>query len=136
MGPLVAAWLLYLASLALPAILIDKGAVPGFAALIIGVFAVIFDRNFAWLANPLFLIASLLYVKSRFRLACGVSAVAALLALTSYTFEQVCSDAGCDPVTGLGVGFYAWLLAILVLSLVSYVRSRPPSSVVSGLIER
>ncbi len=115
---LAAAWVLYLASLALPAILTGPTTYPGFFVLMIGAFGM-FDENFAWLANPTFFLASILYVTSQFRLACAISAVAALLALTSYTLERVCGDDGCTPVIGFGLGFYAWLLAILVLFLAS-----------------
>src|SRR5690242_6400573 len=106
--PIYIAWALYVVSLTLPAIMTVRPTLFGYEAAISGPLGVLV-WNFAWLANPLFVLASASYLQSGFRGAFVMSVVATGLALTSYTFKAYPTGGGDFAVTGLGVGFYVWL---------------------------
>ena len=134
---LIAAWVLYVASLALPVFQVNGETWKGGWVLLLGALGML-DANFAWLANPLFLFTSFCVVysyddSSLVAGACIAGAVAPGVALTSYRFHRMCTDGGCSPVSELGVGFYVWLSAMLVLLMASaahaYLTVRPRSPV-------
>jgi uncharacterized membrane protein len=97
----------------------------GFAAFFSGFFA-LFDRQFAWLANPLGLIAPVLLLRRRYDAALLVSLAALLVAQQTWLLVGTViwgDEAGVkkDLVTSLGLGFYFWLLAFLLLVFASLV---------------
>lgn len=78
---------------------------------------------FAWYANPLFIVA-LALAAWRFDAAAGALAcVACVLALTSFAAAETARGAGVAvPPLSLAAGFYLWLIALIALAAVSWLR--------------
>jgi len=102
----------------------------GLAAFFDGFFG-LFDRQYAWLANPLAALA-LILLFCRLRWLSLVFSVAALL-FAQHTWvlpgTQIWGDEGGVTkylVTSLGIGYYLWCFSFLLLAVASLVaRFRP-----------
>jgi hypothetical protein len=131
----------YLASFFLPALYVKGQAntnglstyIGGLGAWFDGFFA-LFDRQYAWLANPLAAIALLLLLARAYRGALGVSLAALLVAQHTWMVVHtlIWGDEGGVTkylVTSLGPGFYLWCssFALLVVASVLGMLRDPPS---------
>lgn len=117
--------LLYLAACCMPVLTFTKGTSndvwPGIAAAGMGWLG-IFVGEFAWLANPLWLLSTILTWTQRLRMfAIALAGMALLLGLTALRLQGkvVPGDEGgvtTSTITGVHSGAYIWL-ASLVLQL-------------------
>ncbi|MFP6562263.1 hypothetical protein WJ542_28765 [Paraburkholderia sp. B3] len=92
-----------------------EAPLPGIALLAQGWFGLL-DANPAWLANPFYAIAFVLGLRRRYGYAsifCGVGVACALY--SPLTTKWYFNEAEGTPVAGLGIAFYAWLAAQVVL---------------------
>ncbi|HEY1815025.1 MAG TPA: hypothetical protein VGG74_21910 [Kofleriaceae bacterium] len=99
----------YLASLVLPAVSFQSGALPGIFCLLFGWFDFL-----PWSANLALLAAGVLRERGNHRWALACSLLAIALAMT--TLREV-AHANID----LGVGFFAWIGSMLALAIASSV---------------
>jgi hypothetical protein len=103
------------------------GSLWGYEILPMGVLGVLLGM-FAWLANPLMLIALLLAVFRRRRAAMVLSVPAVALGLQSYALDGIPfneSSTGPDTlnvVDHLGLGFYLWMASLLVFAACCFQR--------------
>ena len=81
--------------------------------------------NPAWCANPVFIIASFLFLFKKHGFALLGGSVAFALGLFSFfASEYYFNEANSTPITGLGSAFYVWMLGFAVFvggSLLSFV---------------
>ena len=105
---------LFAISLALPVFYRDDGQYDllGVAALLMGWLSL----HPAWLANPLWLTASILLLLSRHLAAAIVATLAVLLALTALSFISAEIKTGGQSVQALSYGFYVWLASLAGLA--------------------
>lgn len=111
---LVVSLMLFCVSLALPAV----ASYPGYGALFVGPFAVLFldPWGLVWLANPAYLVAAGL-LASRHPVAASVVGGAALgLASIALGLGEIMVDEGGStrPATR-GAGYFVWMSAMMVL---------------------
>jgi hypothetical protein len=116
----------YMASLALPAIhahgVQGYVRIDGISVLIFGWLGPIINLQFAWYANPPFIIAWIVGAFGRFRIALFTAAIAGVRSLNTFTL-YVRGELGVEEsVTfiSLGWGAYLWLSAIWGLVLWSF----------------
>jgi len=127
---LLAVWA---AALLMPAVVVQGGqAFNGFAVLSRGWQG--FDAGvYAWLANPLFLIALVLCWLRFYEFAGILAGVGSVLALTSFAAAGIARDAGAAvPDLSLSAGFYLWLLAQLGLLASSWLWAFRPAHTAKG----
>lgn len=113
---LMAVLIVWLASLALPALQTAGGqSLDGFEMLVRG-WTGFRSGVVSWYANPLLVIAVILAWRRRERSALAVSGLALLLALSSFAAGATARWAGVlVPDFGFRIGFYVWLTAHLGL---------------------
>ena len=88
---------------------------------------------YAWLANPLFLIALGVCWFRSYEVAGIVAGVGCVLALTSFAAAGIARDAGAAvPDLSLSAGFYLWLLAQLGLLASSWLWAFRPAHTAKG----
>jgi len=109
--------ILYGASLCSPALEFSTAdPVPGWETLLAG-WAGIFLLQPAWLANPVFFIALILFKRRKYHRAKTLSAMALVIGLSSFFCrEWYFNEAFGTPITSLGIGFYLWCLSFTVLA--------------------
>jgi hypothetical protein len=113
--------LLYLGSLFLPAIGSGASATSGWTLLKDGWMGVILVMSPAWLANPAYLAALVGFRQGAYSFSYKTSLVAAGLALCSFFPNNFFDDAvAVTPFADLSIGFYVWLVSMLLLSLESF----------------
>lgn len=117
----IVCWTLFIAACALPALRLEgrDEAWPGVSLLLLGwlgLFALLDGEVYAlgWLANPLFLLATLSPLIRTRRLGLMAGLAASGLALASFTVRELTvNEAGhTRAVVGYGPGFWLWLTAI------------------------
>jgi hypothetical protein len=128
------AWSLYAFACLLPAVVINDsivghgpplGGVPGWFLLFPGGMVVtalfgpvgMMPVAWAWLANPLFATGTVLLLMRRSRAAFRVAAAGLLLSAGCWLPNSV-------PMSGMLVGYYLWVGALVVLAAGSYVLAR------------
>lgn len=94
---------------------------PGILVLLLGWIG-IFEGVIAWLANPLWVMALLQIGTHKYRLSTTTSVMAICCAVSAFFITQVPNEK--RPFYSLGIGFYVWLVSILILVVVSVVGSR------------
>jgi hypothetical protein len=106
----------------------QKTSMVGLAAFFDGFWA-LFDRQYAWLANPLagLAVVGLLSRRGRRGVAFGLALAALLIAQHTWVVvgHTIWGDEGGVTkylVTSLGVGVYLWSLSFLLLAVASLVR--------------
>jgi hypothetical protein len=105
-------------SLALPAVAITGGPVLRGADLLLRGWEPLDSGVYAWLANPLFLIAAGLCVGGARRIARAAALLALALAATTFRAAAALERAGTVvPDFTFASGLYVWLAAIVVLLL-------------------
>ncbi|HIH2750744.1 hypothetical protein L3V59_28930 [Burkholderia aenigmatica] len=109
---------LYVLSLMMPAMYFEKEApLSGMSVLAQGWWGV-FMLNPAWLANPLYIASMIQLARRRYARASQFSGAAFVCALCSlFTTEWYFNEAYATPISSLGMAFYVWLVAQLVLLL-------------------
>jgi len=130
----------YVIACALPAVYLSHASTGeviiwrGYEALLMGILATALFINFAWLANPLSLLALLRLPFKRMRnsTAITVIAIALLIAAVWLAFtanEIVGSSVPLDEanvnkatVTALGAGFYFWLASLILLLITNLIE--------------
>lgn len=95
----------------------------GLGAFFDGIFAM-FDRQFAWMANPLAGLALLFFLARLYSVSLVLSLVAVLLAQQTWVVvgTTISGDEGGVTqylVTSLGPGFYLWSFSFLLLAVLS-----------------
>ena len=110
---------LYLTSLFLPAFHLANGNVTDpLLILLMGWFAML-TGQFAWIANPLALVAVVFYLRGSFRKSFWLAFLAAVASLNTFTMigKEVLLDEGgrSSKVLQLGGGAYLWLASMLLL---------------------
>jgi hypothetical protein len=115
---LIAAALLWGASLALPAVQVTRGpALSGYEMLEQGVGAWR-DGVLAWYANPALIVALLLGWLRRYRPMLFLALSGLVLALSSFAAGTLAESAGRSvPPFAFTVGFYVWLAAFAAATL-------------------
>ncbi|MBD1584732.1 hypothetical protein [Pseudoalteromonas sp. S16_S37] len=116
---------LYLVSLCLPALhFAQQSPLAGYSLLLWGWWGVV-TLDLAWFANPLFIIAFVHCYLERYKRAAIYSGVSLVLALSSFTAKQwFFNEGGGTPITGLGIGYYVWIIAIIILLTLSIILER------------
>jgi hypothetical protein len=107
----------FLASLCLPSIMFaSHSPVFGITVLLWGWWGVLSGGNFAWFANFLFLSGIAGFRDKEYLLAAITGTLAIPLALTSFYAKEWWFNEGFGtPISGLGPGFYLWILGMLTL---------------------
>ncbi|MDR3101085.1 MAG: hypothetical protein LBV73_28980 [Paraburkholderia sp.] len=109
---------LFFAALLMPAMYFEKEApLQGLSVLAQGWLGLLM-LNPSWLANPLYVLAAVQFVRKRYARAtlfCGAAIACALCSLL--TSQWYFSEAAGTPIASLGIAFYAWLAALVVLLL-------------------
>lgn len=107
---------LYVLSLTMPAMHFDKEpSLSGLSVLAQGWWGLLM-LNPAWLANPLYGIAAVQFARSRYAGASWFSGAAIACALCSLvTKNWYFNEADPTPISSLGVAFYVWLVAQILL---------------------
>ncbi len=110
----MAALTLWLLSLFLPGIILSPAGsnLTGVEILLEGWLSPI-AANFAWFANPLFLIAVFKIMSGK--PAPALALTAAVLGFDSFRFSELPSSVSMHPVYGLGWGAVVWLAALLLM---------------------
>jgi hypothetical protein len=131
--PLLPALALYVISLACPAFYVTDGSEPpksfmtGAELLFFGPFAVI-QGMFAWLANPLLLLAWVYFVRGKSGIAVAAAVLALPIALSFLIHRRFHDGSGMNTITSAGMGYWLWLAAA-VATLVAVVMSSRSSVV-------
>jgi len=120
-------------SLAFPAIVVDppEDSYWGGICLLIGWVSVL-EFWPMWLANPLLLLCLIFLGCKKYRVALVLGLAAIAFALCTLSITQMLRDEGgtMNKVTGFGVGFYLWLLSIVIPTVGSLImvleRKQPP----------
>jgi hypothetical protein len=115
--------LCFVAACATPALVLDgkeHTVMFGAQALLEGPLAVLIGQ-LSWLANPLWLLATLLVLLSRFKGATAVSLAAFAVANHAWALfgREIPGDEGGVTklyLTSIHLGFYLWLLSFLILA--------------------
>ena len=120
--------ILFVISLFLPALLFEEvDPVTGGTLLGWGWWGLILG-NPAWCANPVFLIAILVFLFKKHGFALIGGSVAFTLGLFSFfASEYYFNEASSTPITGLGLAFYVWMLGFAMFiggSLLSFFISK------------
>ena len=115
---LPASVMLYLTSLALPALLFAQHApLPGVHVLAWGWWGLMTGEP-AWYANPAYVTAIALMGMRRFGAALVAGAFAVLVGGSSFLAKAWWFNEGSGtPIAALGTGFYVWLLALALAAL-------------------
>ena len=123
---------LYAWSLWEPALLFkDHAPLTGATVLALGWFGVL-SLDFAWYANPAWLMAAVFLIVGKVRLARISSGVSVLLALLSFTTKQWWfNEARPTAISGLGPACYIWMSSLAVLSLGCILNRQPNQSPLS-----
>jgi hypothetical protein len=109
---------LWVVSLALPAVAIVGGPVLRGSDLLLRGWEALDSGVYAWLANPLFVIAVVLCVSGARRIARAVVLLALVIAVTSFRAAAALERAGTDvPDFTFASGLYVWLAGFVVLLL-------------------
>jgi len=115
-GGAVVAVGLWAISLALPAVAFVGGPVLRGSEMLLRGWEVLDAGVYAWLANPLFLVAAVLCWTDARRIAVSVGSLALVLAVTSFGAAAALEGAGTTvPDFTFASGFYVWLAGYLVL---------------------
>lgn len=113
-GAIALVWLL---SLALPAVDVRGGPTFSGLDLLLRGWEGASRGVFAWFANPLFIVGLVLALARRERAGLVVSALALVLGLSSFAAEAVLRRVQPVPDLTLLAGFYVWLAALAALGL-------------------
>ncbi len=99
--------------------------VPGWELLIFGWLS-LYNYTFSWLANALLAGGLLFGFAKEYKFAIPLSIAALVLALQMFVVETVPTpgSSGADGTFVLTFGYYAWVAAMLVLFLHSYLNLR------------
>jgi len=89
---------------------------PAIGLLLLGWIGLLYG-TFAWLGNPLILIAAVMFWRRRYRWAIAFSAVALMLMLSFLLVRTVVSSEAptFSRVTGYGLGYWLWIASASVL---------------------
>lgn len=115
---LAASGLLYLTSLALPALLFAQHTpLPGYEVLAWGWWGLL-TGDPAWYANPAYVVTIVLMGMRRFGASLVAAAFAVLVGGSSFLAKAWWFNEGSGtPIAALGTGFYVWLLALALAAL-------------------
>lgn len=121
----IAALLLVLAiygvSLLLPAMYGGETLLTGMPILVFGWILVPSGQCFAWLANPLFALALLLFLLRRYQVSGGVAILAALVGLDTFRVRRFPPNEAYEvAVDAIGSAFYVWEASFLVLAAIAF----------------
>jgi hypothetical protein len=117
---------LFLLSLALPAFhFANHPPVFGLEVLLMGWWG-LFTFNLGWLANPFYICAMTLVLCRLSRLAIVPGCLAIPLALHSLAVKKYFfNEAYSTPIRSLGLAFYVWLAAMIVLAVTLMLQRSP-----------
>ncbi|MBR8061022.1 hypothetical protein [Burkholderia dolosa] len=109
---------LYVASLFLPAMYFERESpLTGMSVLAQGWWGLLM-LNPSWLANPLYVIAVVMFARRRYTCAAPFAGTAVACALCSLlTTKWYFNEADATPIRSLGIAFYMWAIAPMVLLL-------------------
>lgn len=122
---IVAIWL---CSLALPGI-VDSSPVPGIYILVVGILGPL-QAVFSWYANPCALFAIRYLLRHKYKEALNTSFIAILLGLQALIIPADSlniSGSDVDNYFTLGIGYYVWMLALVllfILCLFNFTRTK------------
>jgi hypothetical protein len=125
---IVSSGILFVVSLFFPALLFQENdPVTGANLLVWGWWGLILG-NPAWCANPLFLIALVVFSFKKYVFALIAGGIALVLGACSFfASEYYFNEGSSTPISGLGLAFYIWMLSFgifIVGSLVLFIVSR------------
>lgn len=131
---LAGSFILYSASLALPALVSVSGdpvstgmtsTYHGYGALLLG-WAVVFVGIFSWFANPVYYAALVLVKLNMYKPALFLSLLAFALGLQALMFTSFPSGPIgreiYDSVDHLALGYYVWMASFLLLAMYSQIK--------------
>ena len=118
--------ILFISSLFFPALLFQyQKSLPGFQILAWGWWGIL-TLDFAWFANPIYLIGLMYLKKEEYVAARYCSAGALVLGASSFSAKEWWFNEGSGtPIMGLGSAFYIWMLSFLLLFIGSFFVSAP-----------
>jgi len=111
----------FLVSLMLPAIHAGNIAIHGSQLLFMGWMGIVVSGVFAWMANPLYALAVLLFVFRQDRWAPWVALAAFLIGLDSLRLDTWRVDEKPMPIDHFGAAFYVWEASMLILAVGAFV---------------
>lgn len=107
-------------SLYLPALFFDaKDSLSGLEVLSSGWWGAL-NFDFAWYANPIYIVALVFFLRDKFRESCHLALAAIGLGMLSFfAKEWWLHDGDIIPIESLGLAFYVWLTSFTALFLSS-----------------
>ena len=123
--PLFVSLSLYIASLALPAFILEHHSpATGLDVLLIGWLGVL-RLNLAWWANPTYLAATVFFVSRSYQRSTWLCLFAFLVSWQSFAaIGYPLDESGLFPITQVVLGFYVWVASFAVLGVSSALRYR------------
>ena len=115
---------LYVSSLFLPALILERGTLRGTHVLAFGWYGLLM-MNLAWFANAGYAYALSQMLCMRYRCARWAIIVAIVLSTQSWMADSWWFDEGRGtPITSLGSGYYVWTLSLIALLLASHIAAK------------
>ena len=94
----------------------------GWGILILGPFAL--NYSYAWLSNPIYFFAALLFFLKRYKWAFVLSLAAIIVGVDTFRMDTIISTHGIqdDRVESVGIGFYIWEFSFFLLAFSSFCK--------------
>lgn len=109
----------YLVSLLLPALHGDGNQNMGLVLLLLGWFQMVDGQCMAWLANPIYAVGVLLFIRDKFKAAAILSLLSCLVGLDTFRATHLSSAVRDFPITSIGSAFFVWEISFVLLGLAS-----------------
>lgn len=115
---------MYCSSWFCPVFIFNNSNMPGWFCVLIGLPFSWMIGHFEVFANFFFLAALLAYGTREFRYGIITSGISVLLAMQTFTLSSIPGTGPSASISGYGPGFYLWLLSMIIILLISWMRER------------
>lgn len=127
---------LFLASLFLPALILETGALPGWHVLAFGWYGLL-AANVAWFANPAYGYALSQMLRMRYARAGWVALGGAIISLQSWMADAWWFNEGSGtPIEALGSAYYVWTLSLIIPVVAAFLAYRRDPPVARAKVDR